>query len=155
MPALSSTATLAADDAFRRRVQAAMMTTALQVAGEELGAHSEQQRTLREALAAQVFATPAVVLDRFAWATAVNPTILGTYEQQGGGVTAEPVADGDLLYVVSAVWDDLSGASAVHAQPVAAAPAPAPTPAPTPAPASTPAATAPASDPAATGTAGA
>ena len=72
---LITTANLANDPGFRSRVQAAMMTAALNVAAEAVGVQDSSTYQLRHQMAVQVLNNPAAYLDRFAWAAAANSTI--------------------------------------------------------------------------------
>src|SRR5215472_11415281 len=75
MGSLMATADLAGDAGFRSRVQAAMMTAALAIASEAVGAQDSSTYQLRHQLAVQVLNNPAGYLDRFAWAAAANSTV--------------------------------------------------------------------------------
>lgn len=74
---LNGTAALAADPLFRQRVQAAMVTSALSVAAEAVGAQDAGTYGLRHELAVGVLNNPAAYLDRFCWAVAANATVCG------------------------------------------------------------------------------
>ena len=74
---LINTANLAVDAGFRSRVQAAMMTTALNVAAEAVGAQDSSTYQMRHELAVAVLNSPGGYLDRFAWAVAANTTVSG------------------------------------------------------------------------------
>jgi hypothetical protein len=74
---LNGTAALATDPLFRQRVQAAMVTAALSVAAEAVGAQDAGTYGLRHELAVQVLNSPASFLDRFCWAAAANATVCG------------------------------------------------------------------------------
>ena len=74
---LNGTALLANDALFRQRVQAAMVTAALAIAAEAVGAQDAGTYGLRHDLAVQVLNGPASYLDRFAWAVAANSTVCG------------------------------------------------------------------------------
>jgi hypothetical protein len=72
---LITTANLANDPAFRSRVQAAMMTAALNVAAEAVGVQDSSTYQLRHQLAVAILNNPGAYLDRFAWAVAANSTV--------------------------------------------------------------------------------
>ena len=74
---LMNTANLANDAGFRLRVQAAMMTAALAVATEAVGAQDTSTYQLRHQLAVNVLNSPSGFLDRFAWGAAANTTVSG------------------------------------------------------------------------------
>ena len=74
---LNGSALLATDPLFRQRVQAAMVTAALNVAAEAVGAQDAGTYGLRHELAVAVLNSPASYLDRFAWAVAANATVGG------------------------------------------------------------------------------
>lgn len=74
---LNGTAVLATDALFRQRVQAAMVTAALSVAAEAVGAQDAGTYGLRHDLAVLVLNSPAGYLDRFSWAVAANATVCG------------------------------------------------------------------------------
>ena len=77
---LMTTANLAGDAGFRSRVQAAMMTAALNVAAEAVGVQDSSTYQLRHQLAVAVLNNPAGYLDRFAWAVAANATVSGAVQ---------------------------------------------------------------------------
>lgn len=72
---LLNTATLAVDPGFRSRVQAAMVTAALNVAAEAVGAQDNPTYMNRHNLAFAILNSPAQYIDRFAWAAAANTTV--------------------------------------------------------------------------------
>lgn len=72
---LLNTAQLAVDSGFRSRVQAAMVTSALNVAAEVVGAQDNPTYIARHNLARDILNQPALYLDRFAWAAAANATV--------------------------------------------------------------------------------
>src|SRR6266851_3917294 len=74
---LNGTALLANDPLFRQRVQAAMMTAALAIAAEAVGAQDANTYQMRHVLAIQVLNEPGGFLDRFSWAVAANSTVGG------------------------------------------------------------------------------
>lgn len=74
---LLNTANLANDPAFQGRVQAAMMTAAINVAAEAVGVQDANTYQMRHVLAIQVLNNPAGFLNRFAWAAASNATVSG------------------------------------------------------------------------------
>jgi hypothetical protein len=74
---LNATATLATDPLFRQRVQAAMVTAALNVAAEAVGGQDTNTYGQRHALAVEVLNNPGSYLDRFSWAVAANTTVSG------------------------------------------------------------------------------
>lgn len=108
--AFETAVSLAKDEEFHGRVAAAITAAALDVAGERDTQRTFNVRQRRQLLASKVLADPAAEAPRFAWALAANPTIQGS----GAGGQAS-VSDNDIAYVVTSVWDDLSGASEVLA----------------------------------------
>jgi hypothetical protein len=84
---LQATAALAADPLFQGRVQAAMMTAAIDVAAEAIGAQTIATYQARHELAVAILqgtrpgggGSPGTVpwLSQFVWATAANVTIAG------------------------------------------------------------------------------
>jgi hypothetical protein len=74
---LMTMANLAADTGFTSRVQAAMITAALAVAAEAVGAQDTSTYQLRHQLAIGVLNNPGAYLNRFVWAAAANVTIAG------------------------------------------------------------------------------
>lgn len=70
-------ATLAADAGFNSRVQAAMVSAALNVAAEAVGAQDTSAYQLRHQLAMAVLGNPGGYLNRFTWAVVANVTVAG------------------------------------------------------------------------------
>lgn len=68
-------ANLVNDPLFLGRVNAAMVSTALTVAGEAVGAQDPGTYAARHVLAAAVLNSPPSYLNRFAWVAAVNATV--------------------------------------------------------------------------------
>lgn len=84
MPALAAHATLAVDDGFRRRMQAALVQLAVSVANNT-AAPSDQRR-----LASEILDSPAGFVDRYAWPVAGANTILSALSAAGGNPTLIP-----------------------------------------------------------------
>jgi hypothetical protein len=68
-------AQLANDSLFTERVQAAMMSVALTIAGEAVGAQDANTYQMRHVLAVEVLNKPTEYLSRFAWICGVNSTV--------------------------------------------------------------------------------
>lgn len=96
---LAQAVTLANDQTFIDRVTAAAVAAALQIQGEAPG-NTPTRAAKRSDLATAVLADPAGQSSRFARAVAANSTI------QSSGTEAP---DGDIEFVIAAVWDDLAG----------------------------------------------
>jgi hypothetical protein len=94
--ALSDITDLATWAPFTRKVQAAMILAATQVAAEI--PDSSPRSTARRALSQNVFSDLDGYTARFGIAVATNPVI--TYES----------ADSDIEFTVNSVWDAIAGA---------------------------------------------
>lgn len=77
MASLSQMATLAEDSLFQARVKAAMLTAAVAVQGEAVGAMSSSVYQKRQTYATAVLTNPSAHIDRFAWGVASNATVAG------------------------------------------------------------------------------
>lgn len=93
---LHGTTDLSSWPPFVRRVQAAMIKAATDVAAET--SEETPRSTLRRALSVNVFANREDYTGRFAIAVASNPVI--THDS----------SDGDLQFTVNSVWDAIAGA---------------------------------------------
>ena len=74
---LQATAALAGDPQFQARVQAAMITAALNVAAEAKGTQDLDTYQMRHTLAVKVLNSPQQFITQFAWAAAANTTVAG------------------------------------------------------------------------------
>ena len=108
---LINTANLANDPGFRSRVQAAMMTSALNVAAEAVGAQDSSTYQLRHQLAVNILNNPGGYLDRFAWAVAANTTVSGDV---GTPVAIASSTAADPLAVTTAAVHGLSSGNVVE-----------------------------------------
>jgi hypothetical protein len=91
-------ADLATDPAFRRRVRAAMVVAAVQVAAEQANPNQPERSNLRRSLATNIFADLDDHEERFAHAVAANPVI------------TTDSSDSDLQFTVNSVFDAVAGA---------------------------------------------
>jgi hypothetical protein len=82
---------------FQQRVQAAMVTAAVDVGHE--AEPTDNYTSWRRSLVQKVFEDPQHWRMQFSWAVAANPSI--TYES----------TDSDIQWTVNSVWDALAGAS--------------------------------------------
>lgn len=102
--AFSDTAALVQGDSdYRRKIQVAIVRSALDVVGEArpgVSTGAQAYYNQRHALGVAILNDSAAYVDRFAWAVAVNPVI-----------TAES-PDGDIEYTVHSVFDDIAGVNA-------------------------------------------
>lgn len=99
---LADSASLVRNQEFNDRVTVAVVTAALQIAGEQTSSDNGEWSAKRQALAQAVLQSPASQTGRFAWAVAANSTVAAA------GV-GNPNFDNDVSFVVSSVWDDLAG----------------------------------------------
>jgi hypothetical protein len=91
---------LATDATFSQRVQVAMMTAAVQVSAEALGA-DETVYDKRQQLAVRVLQSGgASTLQWFIWAVITN------------AVVTDASTDSDLQFTVDSVWDAVAGVRA-------------------------------------------
>lgn len=98
------------DNEFRGRVAAAAVGTALAVLGEEgTAGQSPDALSARSQLAQRVLANPLAAVEPLSWAVAANSTVSAAAAEGG----ASSVSDSDIEYVLTQVWDDVSGASSV------------------------------------------
>lgn len=95
---LSEIADLATWPPFIRKVQAAMITAAKDVAAEAEPESPTPRSQLRRALSVNVFADLDDYTRRFAVGVATNPVI--TYNSP----------DGDIQFTVNSIWDAVAGA---------------------------------------------
>lgn len=90
-------ATLATDATFQLRLKVAMMTAAVQVAGEAKNAMSDAAYIKRQTLATDVLRQPAKWVESFAWAVASNNAVTGASQ------------DSDIQFTVNSMWSDVAG----------------------------------------------
>jgi hypothetical protein len=95
---LSDIADLATWPPFVRRIQAAMVTAAKDVAAELEPENPTPRSTLRRALSVNVFANLDDYTRRFAIGVATNPAI------------THASSDNDIQFTVNSIWDAVAGA---------------------------------------------
>ena len=89
---------LAASNAFRGRVQAALAVYASTVLEESVEPAAQAQK--RRELAELVLTDPAIKVNAVVWSVVTNPVV------QAEGMDAD---DGALQYIVGQTWDRLAG----------------------------------------------
>lgn len=91
---------------FTERVKVAVVTSAILIAGEPIGAMTQAQTNKRQLLAANIL-SGGVNWNIWFYTIASNPTIAA------GGVSGDPpvagASDGDIQFTVNSVWDDMAG----------------------------------------------
>lgn len=104
--AFSDQVALAHDAAFRSRVRMAVVTAAVQAAGESqgqllAGAYLKRQNLASRVLMAAGLGERGDVLDMFVWATTQNAAITAAS------------SDSDIQFTVNSVWSDCAGVTAL------------------------------------------
>jgi hypothetical protein len=94
---LEASAELAESPSFQRKVRAAMVSAAKDVAAEAISQSDPTRSQQRRGLALNVFADVEKFTRVFAILVATNPVITTTS------------ADGDLQFTVNSVWDAVAG----------------------------------------------
>ena len=94
------TADLAYAASFRARVKVGLVNCAGAVLQEDQDALSEAHADKRNTLAANVLRDPDSIVSAFIWPILANVSIAAS------GLDA---SDGDLLYQINAVWDNVAG----------------------------------------------
>jgi len=94
---LEASAELAELPSFQRRVRAAMISAAKDVAAEAIDPQDPQRSQQRRGLALNVFADVEKYTHVFSIMVSTNPVITATS------------IDGDLQFTVNSVWDSIAG----------------------------------------------
>lgn len=92
---------LSQDPTFIKRMYVAMVTAAINVAGETKSPMGDVKYSKRQALATAVLRDPDAHLRMFSLAVVQNAAITGASN------------DGDIQFTANSVWDDLAGVTAL------------------------------------------
>ncbi len=105
---------LAKNSEFRKRIESAIVWAANQISGEDSTSLTEIQAQKRHNKATTVLNGSQVETPKFSYGAAVQSglnTVIEINEDGSLDYTGGGTLDSDIAYVITTIWDDMSGVS--------------------------------------------